>query len=116
MSWNRFIILIVSIICLAGVTKLVIACAGGDEYYVSNTFFLNTVNKQPSFVPFYYTPYMSFFDDYYDFKTLGYDTRLPNQNLTMWRAYTGKEVSKADIDSFVYRFSANDVTTIYQHV
>ena len=116
MSWNRFIILIVSIIGLAGITKLVVACAGGDDPYESATFFLNTVNKHPSFVPFYYSPSITFYTDGYEFDKTEINDKLQDPNPPMWKKYTGNQVSAIDIDSFIYRFSKADMENIYRHI
>lgn len=116
MNWNRFIILIVSIVCIGGATKLVIACAGGDDPYDAPSFFLNTINKQPTFVPFYYTPSLVFYTDGYDFDKTTFDDKLPDPNMPAWVAYTGNLVPAADIDSFVYKFSKADIEPIYNHI
>lgn len=116
MKWKTFTIVIASLAGVAGLAKLVIACADGPSPYEYQSFFLNTVNKQPAFVPFYYTPDLNFYSDGWEFAEYGVDCTLPDPNAAMWQAYTGNEVPLADLDSFVYTFSANDVANLAGHV
>jgi hypothetical protein len=108
--------LIVSIICFAGIAKLVIACADGPDPYTDATFFLNTVNDKPAFVPFYYTSSFAFYTDGYGYEEYGFNDRVPDENIALWKAYTRGKASDADIDSFVYAFGKKDVVNIYDHL
>ena len=116
MNWKRFTILTVSIFSLACITKLVIACADEGDPYEDESFFLNTINKQPAFVPFYYTPSLVFYTDGYGFDESGFDDKVADPNIAMWKDYTNNEVSTADLDSFIYTFSRHDVTNLYENV
>jgi hypothetical protein len=116
MSYKRFIIFISSIVAVAGCVKLAMACADWFDPYEAPSFFLNTVNKQAAFVPFYYTTSPRFYDEAYGFEQMGFDGNVPDPNTALWKNITGKHVSNADIDSFVYKYSANDVQNICDHI
>ncbi len=117
MNWKRFIILIVSIVGVAGVAKLVMACSGGDpDPLDEQVLFLNTINNQPAFIPFFYTSSFTFFNQGSENNKRGFDDHLPDENIDMWARYTGGNVAKADIDSFVYTFSEAEVMNLYEHV
>lgn len=116
MTFKRFTIAIVSALCAAGAVKFVIACADGPSTYDEPSFFLNTINKQSAFVPFYYAPYLNFYTDGYDAREYGLDDSQPDKNIVMWKEYTNGEVSKKDIDSFVYRFPLRAVRSLYNNI
>ncbi len=116
MTLKRFLLFISSIAGCVVIAKIVTACADGPSTYYEPSFFLNTINTQPAFVPFYYAPELNYYDEGWDFDEFKIDTKVPDQNITMWRLYTGKEVARADIDSFVYRYAGKDATTLYRHI
>lgn len=116
MTWKRFWIAIVSILSLAGTVKLVVACAGGDPDPVEEpSFFFNTVPGQPQYTPFYYTPYLVHFTDQYRLDSM-YNYHTADANIQSWKKITAGAVSEADIDSFVYAFTAADMQHIFEHI
>jgi len=116
MNWKRFIILFVSVVSIAGGVKLVLACADGPDPLEAPSFFLNTINKEPAFVPFYYSPEITFYSEWMGFGRLGVDDKIPDPNIPAWRKFTGGVVTDVDIDSFVYKFAAKNVMNIYNHI
>jgi len=94
----------------------VTACADGPDPYAELSFFLNTINKEPAFVPFYYSPSVVFYTDGYGFEENGFDDHVPDENLRMWQGYCRQEVPAADLDSFIYVFDASEVSRVYEHL
>lgn len=112
-NWKNYLLLTVSLALSVPAAKWLYACAGGeDPYDYFASFFLNDINKDPAYQPFRYTSYLTYYDDWWDPQT-DKDTVLPDQNITEWQAYLGNKVNRADIDSFVYRFSYDDLKALY---
>lgn len=104
MNWKRSITVIVSILLFAAGVKMVIACADGPEpgdMYVS--FFQNNINAQPQYQPFYYTDYSALYGNWY--YAMPEDDTLPDANTTEWYNYCNKAVKRNDIDSFMKKYS-----------
>jgi len=117
MTWRQCIILISSVAVIGASVKLVVACASGEpDPGDEPTFFFNTVNDKPVYTPFYYTPYLTIYYDYYGFDSGEFKYHPHDENTRSWKAYTGSAVKEADIDSFLYKFAANDVMRIYDHI
>lgn len=111
MNWKRFTILICSIAGVVGIIKLAEACSDYFDPYEESSFFLNSVNNKPVFLPFYYTGNTAAYSDYEE------QTNIKNDvNRKSWKKYTANAVPDADIDSFVYRYKAKDVHNIYEHI
>jgi len=110
------LLLSVSIVLSVPFAKWLYACAGGeDPYDYFASFFLNDVNKDPAYRPFRYTSYLTYYDDWWQ-PEAGKDTTLPDQNISEWHAYTSRAVKPADIDSFVYKFSYEQLKNLYFHL
>jgi len=113
MSSKRFITLTISLLSLLPLYKLVQACAGEpDPYDEYPSFFGNEVNNKPAYTPFYYQSWLKYYDDWYDAPK----ANIPDANIGEWRAYTSTTIPLADIDSFVYAFSYQDLKTLYAHI
>ncbi|MBS1643566.1 MAG: hypothetical protein JST36_00875 [Bacteroidetes bacterium] len=112
MRSKPFLIVSVSILILAfPIYKIVQACSDGPspyDYYPQ--FFSPNVTNQPSFIPFQYTAELKYYDEWYDFTS---DESLPDANITAWRSFTGNTVSVADLDSFIYSFSWQQLKRLY---
>lgn len=93
--------------------KWLYACAGGDDPYdYFASFFLNDVNKDPAYQAFRYTNYLTYYDEWWQPET-DKDTVLSDQNMTEWQGYVGNDVRLADIDSFVYRSTYEELKSLY---
>lgn len=111
MNWKRFTILICSILSIACLVKLAEACVWDYDPYEEASFFLNSINNKPAFLPFCYTGNSAAFSDYEE------QTNIKNDvNRKSWKKYTANAVPDADIDSFVYRYNRADVQNIYEHI
>jgi len=113
MNWKRFTILICSIASVVGIIKLAEACGGYFDPYEEASFFLNSVNNKPVFIPFHYSGnYVS-----YSAEEKQSVSNIKNDvNRNSWKKYTATAVPDADLDSFVYRYKATDVHNIYEHI
>lgn len=117
MTWKRFLIATVSLLCIAGAVKYVVACAGDEpDPQADATLFLNTVTAQPVYTPFYYTPYNAFYYVYYPTDSLYFNCYPTDVNIASWKKITGGAVREVEIDSFVYSYSAADMLNVYEHI
>ncbi|MEI8279516.1 MAG: hypothetical protein WCG87_07105 [Bacteroidota bacterium] len=116
MNWKRSLIVIVSLLSIAGAIKIVQACGGEiDPYDEYTSFFMNDINKDPAFIPFYFTSLLNYYGDWYDYKK-SYPDEVPDPNEQAWYEYANSSVLRSDVDSFVYRYSQKSVENIYQHL
>ncbi|MBX2905092.1 MAG: hypothetical protein KF744_03585 [Taibaiella sp.] len=117
MTWKRFLIATVSLLLAAGAVKFVIACAGDDpDPQEEPTFFFNTITSEPVYTPFFYTPDFTFLTDCYGLDSSWYNYYLSDVNIASWKKITGGSVREAEIDSFVYKFSAADMLNVFEHI
>ncbi len=102
MNWRKFLVLISS--CFVIAAGIVIACADStDPYDEYPSFFFNNINKDPAYQPFYFTTLLPYYTEgWYDRDPK--DEVIPDQNVEAWYNYTGRKASRADIDSFVYKY------------
>lgn len=117
MTWKRFLIVTVSLLIATGLAKFVIACASDDpDPEAEATLFLNTITAQPVYTPFFYTPYDAFYYVYYPADSLYFNCYPTDVNVSSWKKVTSGLVREAEIDSFVYSFSAADMLNVYEHI
>ncbi len=110
--------------------KILHACGDFFEPYdYSTSFFLNDINNDPAFSSFYFTSSAPYYDyagwgmgsayggkwmgQYLNCKTEDY---VEDPNISEWFAYTKQKVSRADIDSFVYKFSNKEIAACIFHL
>ncbi len=122
MNLKIFSRLVVSAALLLTAESIVQACGGGEDpydYYPS--FFDNRAAAEPAFAPFYYTGYQLFYDDGYwgdeAIKAGFLDTvRTVDANLLEWQSYTSAGIPLADLDSFVYTYPPDALSSLYYHL
>lgn len=109
-----FLIITVSILVLAfPIYKIVQACSDGpDPYDYYPQFFNPSIAGQPAFFSFQYTALLNYYDEWNDYSEE--DGALPDANIAAWRSFTGNTVSEADIDSFVYSFTWDQLNRLYK--
>lgn len=115
-NWQKYLLLTSSIALTIPVAKFLNACAGGeDPYDYFASFFLNDINRDPAYQSFRFTSYLTYYDEWWDSNTDA-DTALADENVAAWQIFLGTGVPRADIDSFVYRFSYTDLKALYQSI
>ncbi len=117
MNWKVFSACAASTVLFLTAENLVQACGGGeDPYDFYPSFFDNRAVGAPAYTPFQYAPYETFYGAY----TYGDDTDfvegpVPDANLLEWKEYTDG-VATEDLDSFIYTYSYDDLSTLYYHL
>ncbi len=112
MTWKRSTIVLISIAALLPLYKLVQACADGGDYEAESTFFANDITAKPAFRPFYYTDGPKYYDDSW----YNSPESLPDPNTDEWKSYTANAATGADIDSFIYKTSYNELKSLYGNI
>ena len=114
MKLKLSIIAFISIAFFAIGIKLVIACADiGSPFDMYVSFFQNNITAEPEYKPFHYTDYTSLYDAWY-YDELPEDDDLHDGNIEEWHTYSKKAAKRADIDSFMNKFSEKDVRALFQ--
>lgn len=116
MPSKKFWTLIVSAVLLLPTYKIVQACSdGGDPYDYFPSFFEQTTAPGGPFTPFYYTSYLKYYDEWYDYQADS-GSLAPDANIEEWKAFTGHTIPTADLDSFIYRFPYAALSNMYSHL
>ncbi len=104
MNWMRYTLGTISILALVSFEQIVTACAGGDEdpYDYFPSYFFKDINKNTAYEAFYYTSWLEYFDGVPD----------NDANISEWRTYCNNAASAADIDSFVYKYTVDELKAI----
>lgn len=117
MNWKRFMIVIGSLVVLAGGVQLVIACAGDDpDITTEPSFFMNSINNRPEFTPLFYDPYSIFYNNKFYSDTGAFDYTPRDENVRSWKSITGKSVNDSDIAALLYRTDKQNIHRIYEHI
>ncbi|PZF72861.1 hypothetical protein [Taibaiella soli] len=113
-NWKTYTLLLISGLSIFLIRELVQACGGDiDPYDYYPSFFANTVVNEPAYKPFFYTEYLKYYDEWYDVDTTG---SLPDGNIQEWKVYANNAPALQDIDSFVYRYSYDQLSNIYYNI
>lgn len=100
MNWKRFTLIISSCTILAA--GIVMACADYvDPYDDYPSFFFNNINPNEAFEPYYFTTQLPYYSQNFYWHQ---PSQIPDENLNAWYEYTHHQVTKADIDSLVYKY------------
>ena len=114
MNSKRSILVIVSILLFAVGVKLVLACAdGGSPFDSYVSFFQNNISAQPQYKPFYYTEFSTLYGES-DYGPMPEDDILRDGNTEEWYIYCKKTVRRKDIDSFMKKYSDDEVKALSQ--
>jgi len=110
------VFVLVAIVTCTFFESLVQACSDGDDpydYYYS--FFRNDMAGSPAYRPFYYTGWIKYYDEYY-WQEDSTAEQLPDYNIGEWCSYTGPGVSKDNAAAFIYKFSYDNLKSLYYHI
>lgn len=116
MNWKRSTALLSSGLILSFmVYKVVLACSDGPspyDYYPQ--FFRPPVKDAPQYLPFHYTGWIKYYDEY--FEGPQDSVTIPDANLKEWSAYTGGRIPQAELDSFIYAFPYGSLSSLYYNI
>lgn len=116
MTLKRSITLAFSMLLLIPFEQWVQACGGDyDPYDYYPSFFASDINPDPVYEAFRHTDYLPYYNNWYSYDQQSAG-EAPDPNIGEWLTYCGKAAAWSDIDSFVYRYSYQDLSNLYYHI
>lgn len=109
MTWKRYLIIFINILCISFPYNI-LGCGGEiDPYDYFTTFFQNDLVTEKSWHPFYYTNYEFLYDA---------EEPVDAAEVTSseWIDYCGGGINKKQAYDFVCRYAHKDLSAIYAHI